>query len=183
MDLVWTQSNGGPLLVLNEEALPLWQGVTNEGDPTDPATHYGQACEVQGPAGLVDLGSGQAGLVLGDDTSLPAAVLGVESGFAILRTYHHPTQPVPVDELLAAGKGQPSWEGGFQVGPSGRLLLFDSALAGAEVDTPPDPRWESRLPTLRFSCSPGRYRVVSYYVVPGVYEHEAWVHGVRPVAS
>src|SRR4051812_20544359 len=77
-ELAWLFSDGGPLLLLQEELLPHWGGsdpLTGGsgayGGPSvtsgrAPASDYDRACAVQGYLGLMRVGPGE-GLVLGDE--------------------------------------------------------------------------------------------------------------------
>ena len=65
--LLWFQSNGGPLLVLDQLWLPAWSGYPNSDLPFDaPKTDYARACAVEDVLGLLTVGDG-TGLVLGDE--------------------------------------------------------------------------------------------------------------------
>jgi hypothetical protein len=62
-ELTWTESNGGPLLLLPESLLPSWRGVPHDADGV-VSGDYGRACAVEGYAGVIPVADG-VGLVLG----------------------------------------------------------------------------------------------------------------------
>lgn len=74
--LEWVTSEGGPLILLSEDALGFWDGVRGSGrfrevradfrwsTGTGP-TDYDRACDVAGYIGVIDVGPDQA-VVLGD---------------------------------------------------------------------------------------------------------------------
>lgn len=71
MKLTWTQSNGGPLILMDQAALPYWRGVTNLEDPTASGTDYDRACGVQHSIEAIPIGADFSALVLGDEASMP----------------------------------------------------------------------------------------------------------------
>ncbi|MFF8565235.1 Imm21 family immunity protein [Streptomyces albidoflavus] len=66
---------GGPLLVLPESAVRLWSGCTEGGEVLGDAggrDDYDRACEVEGLAGVIPVGTESAGaLVLSDLGGVP----------------------------------------------------------------------------------------------------------------
>lgn len=167
--LKWTQSNGGPLLVLDEAGLSQWSGVTLDDnvDVLDPETDYGRAC-VGGDIAPIRVGQ-VVGLTLNDEVTMPAAwwSLGPASGY-LLRTFQgdDPRIPDALDRFL---EPPPTAKTIHLDAPSGVLRVFDAALAGADVDEPPDPT-EERLPSLRVNLRRGRYGVTTTDLddLPGV---------------
>jgi hypothetical protein len=69
-DLAWVQSMGGPLIVIPVSALDQWGGCTEDGvivGGTDVPDDYDRACDVEGWAGIVEVGTEGSGLVLADE--------------------------------------------------------------------------------------------------------------------
>ena len=70
--LTWIESAGGPLLALRPDCLPLWEGIDppSEGrrveasfrweNASAPATDYDRACDVEGYAGVIQVGPARA---------------------------------------------------------------------------------------------------------------------------
>ncbi|MER5753679.1 Imm21 family immunity protein [Streptomyces sp. NPDC002088] len=69
-DLAWVQSMGGPLIIIPVSALDQWGGCTEDGvivGGTDVPDDYDRACDVEGWAGIVEVGTEGSGLVLADE--------------------------------------------------------------------------------------------------------------------
>lgn len=160
---MWTQSNGGPLLLLDAASAPHWRGATNLDEPLDPSTDYGRACAAIEDAGADLLGvvtiADTVGLVLGDDPTLPASWCILDGDLVVVRTF---ASDKITPQLLASFPRLVAWSGRVvefvvRVGP---LVLFDAAFAGDEADAAPA-AFEERLPTLMIPCAPGRFTVRS----------------------
>ncbi len=143
----WTDTSGGPLLLLLGELMPLWEGtnvpsggrVVNarfslEGIGT-PATDFDRACDVEGDLGLINVGEGQ-GLVLGGEL-MPTAwwpADGSESGGTLIRQNYTSDD----DDVIQAVSELPDhlWEPTGLLFNAGRepLYLFDSAHPGISAD-------------------------------------------------
>lgn len=146
----WTQSNGGPLLLLEEGALPYWQGVTNEPEPDDPATDYGRsvACQAQA-ATVVPVGPFE-GVVLGGFPALCATWWIAGGDIALLRTCctDCAVEELEAESVLASMGARPGDRHTLRYSVASQPLhLFDSAYAGNDAHQAPTPS-ERRLPSL-----------------------------------
>src|SRR5438105_1432795 len=59
----WINSEGGPLIILSEDNLDTWKGITG-GDAA--MTDYHRACQIEDYCGIIRVGDG-VGIVLGDE--------------------------------------------------------------------------------------------------------------------
>ena len=160
----WIESAGGPLILLPLSDLSLWEGSrppsagrTVEAnfrwnDESDPATDYDRACDIKDLLGIVQVGQVEA-LVLGDEP-LPTAWLpykGRPGGVAVRWRYADNEQSVAsrLAEILAHEAAEPAVT--LHV-PSSTLLMFDSAVAGADLET---------AEGLLIELQPATYRVSS----------------------
>jgi hypothetical protein len=158
----WIASEGGPLLLLPADLLPLWEGVAPPAaervivatfralGPEASATDYERACDVADALGLLDIGPGQ-GLVLGDEPA-QTAWWPLAAGGLLVR-WHYATSEAAV---LAALRETPPTVFGppacvLTVGPT-PLILFDAALPGSEA---------LRGEHLRLALPPGAYTVAT----------------------
>ncbi|WP_242903854.1 Imm21 family immunity protein [Actinomadura terrae] len=67
---MWVETQGGPLILVPESALLLWEGSRySETDKIEEWGDYGRACGVDGHAGVIGVGAAEA-LVLAEE---PAA--------------------------------------------------------------------------------------------------------------
>ncbi|MFI0454473.1 Imm21 family immunity protein [Actinomadura sp. 6N118] len=157
--MIWVESAGGPLVVIEESALAGWSGF--DGD-------YERACAVD----FVDViasGDGVKALVVGDE---PAGTTYVPE----LRTFIQWLYAEPDTDVVASVEGAvaaASWKVGPSFDVAGALVLFDSAVPGREVFVEgverPDlePRTYDRSENgLRVAIMPGRYQVESADIRP-----------------
>ncbi|MFE0700915.1 Imm21 family immunity protein [Streptomyces sp. NPDC058872] len=133
-DLAWVQSMGGPLIVVPVPALEQWGGCTEGGvivGGTDAPDDYDRACDVEGLAGIIEVGTGGSALVLADE---PATTCYLPEQNAFLR-WLAADSDVELLEAAEAVLGDPSadWEdcGVWETG--GASVLLDSAVAGADL--------------------------------------------------
>lgn len=173
MSYTWTQSNGGPLVLLEAGLLPAWKGLTNVKDPLDPATDYGRACAVSDYVGVIPLGQGVQAVVLGGDPTLPATWGSLRGALFLARTYAGDEAPQLAAWPASLGIAHAAALG-EAVGPlarvhptrsshsilSDRLCLFDAAFPGEEALSSHD-ACEERLPALLIPCNPGTYSIVT----------------------
>ncbi|MEU7374774.1 Imm21 family immunity protein [Streptomyces albidoflavus] len=132
---LWIRSMGGPLLVLPESAVRLWSGCTEDGEVLGDAggrDDYDRACEVEGLAGVIPVGTESAdALVLSD---LPERTCFLPEEVLFVRWAGAGSDA----ELLAAAKAalaDPAvdWEEcGIWV-TDGPAVLMDSVEAGADL--------------------------------------------------
>ncbi|MEV0001019.1 Imm21 family immunity protein [Micromonospora sp. NPDC050980] len=152
--LSWVESDGGPLVVVPESVLAQWRGVPNDFDPGDLDTwgDYGRACQVDGRAGSLEIGDGQA-LVLGDE---PASTTYLSAKRLFVRWIHGASEE-QVIRLIPKAMETAAWEEVGTWTTRGRAQLFDSALAGDELE-------HGRR--LVIDVAPGTYRIRTAYAEP-----------------
>jgi hypothetical protein len=163
-ELNWIESAGGPLILLPLPDLLLWEGIrppsggrTVEAnfrwkDKNDPATDYDRACDIRDLLGIVHMGQVEA-LVLGDEPLATAWLpdKGRSGGVVVRWRYAESDQSVASRqaEILAQEAAEPAVT--LHV-PSSPLLMFDSAVAGSDLEM---------TQALRIELQPGTYRVSS----------------------
>lgn len=149
-------SGGGPLILLQDDLLPLWGGVENIGGlrseergcfGTGRPCDYDRACAVEDWAGTVPIGDGVGVVFGGDDLGLGLQWAG-GAGLLVVRPWcHEEDLDERVSALLACS---PPFEAGFEVAVTAcAQTAFDSANPGFEIFPP----------TLRASLEPGHYVV------------------------
>ncbi|MER7598485.1 Imm21 family immunity protein [Streptomyces hydrogenans] len=133
-DLAWVQSMGGPLIVVPVTALDQWGGCTEDGvivGGTDVPDDYDRACDVEGWAGIVAVGTEGSGLVLADE---PATTCYLSEQNVFLRWLAADSDA----ELLEAAKTvmedpATEWEDCGVWETDGAAVLLDTAVAGADL--------------------------------------------------
>ena len=128
------ESFGGPLIAVPVSALAEWGGCSeNWGEDSSSVEDYDRACEVEGWAGLLDVGrSGARALVLADE---PATSRYLPEHRVFLRWLAADSEP----ELLAAADTvltdpDIEWEDVGIWETDGPAVLIDSTTPGAELD-------------------------------------------------
>lgn len=169
MNLRWTRSEGGPLMLLEQTLLPAWGGI--EPPPThksmqahsrasgqDAATDYDRACDhVYEEISVLAVGEG-FGLVLGDEPVATGLVSGLEPlGTAIVRRISSWNDEEVVKLLAQVDPSRREHLGLLFEIVNGTLVLFDAAKPGRYVDHR-DPVMELR---------PGCYRVSTSHMTDG----------------
>ncbi|WP_327738770.1 immunity 21 family protein [Streptomyces nojiriensis] len=162
-DLAWVQSMGGPLIVVPVSAQGQWGGCTEDGvivGGTDVPDDYDRACDVDGWAGMVDVGTGGSGLVLADE---PAKTCYLSEQNVFLRWLAADSDT----ELLEAAQAvlddpATDWEDCGVWETDGTAVLLDSAVAGADLAVEyPD---QGGLPEQALICVPaGRWSVRAFH--------------------
>ncbi len=141
----WITSEGGPLLLLDEEGLEMWGGVLglltgppaqNSWSPGGTPTDYDRACSIEGYIGSIAIGA-KRGIVFGDEPMRTAWVPCEEaSGGTVVRWVFGESE----DEFLGWVDRVPEAsfrsDGLFEV-LRPKLLMFDSAVAGRNVKKRP----------------------------------------------
>ena len=125
---------GGPLIVIPVSALDQWDGCTEGGivvGGSDVPDDYDRACDVEGWAGVIDVGTKASGLVLADE---PATTCYLDEQRIFLRWLAADSDA----ELLEAAKAVWSdpatdWEDCGVWETDGTAVLLDSAVPGAEL--------------------------------------------------
>ncbi|MEM0990533.1 MAG: Imm21 family immunity protein [Pseudomonadota bacterium] len=134
----WIETNGGPHLLVTEEALPEWRGIEgwtelSEDDPSD----YARACRITDYMGLIPIGPHQALVFAGEVGGiawLPTADgngdfvqwLGVDDEADIAGALQDPI----IEDLLS---GQDAEHLTFTTSSSGVYRLIDAADRGDEL--------------------------------------------------
>ena len=135
----WITSEGGPLLLLDEQELGGWGGVIDAIDEWPPGesfspdgfpTDYDRACRISGYLGTIPVGATQA-LVIADEP-LPTTWVPAASGGTIVRYLYTACDDPPVDWL--DGLPDSIFEQETTLLVAGEtLVLFDAAIAGRDV--------------------------------------------------
>ncbi len=155
MQLVWVESAGGPLIVLEEHLLSAWTGSFPLPEAANAATDYDRACRVDDYVGTIDVASGH-GFVLADEPMRTAWWPLPEANAGILVRWQWAASE---DHVIAALTHLPDvgWaeaDIAFDV-HHGNLILFDSACAGNEVDD-----------LVRIKLAPGNYVITTTHYTP-----------------
>lgn len=131
---VWVASMGGPLLVLPRSALDQWSGCTEGGTIAgtgDVRDDYDRACEVEGTAGVLQVGDGGSqAIVLGD---MPSTTCFLPAHRAFVRRLAPGPEALDAAEALLTDAAT-TWEECGTWETDGAAVLMDSAEAGADLD-------------------------------------------------
>ena len=154
--LLWFQSNGGPLLLLDQSWLPAWGGYPDPALPFDaPWTDYARACAIEDALGLLTVGPG-SGLVLGDEPMATAWCPATDCQSGTLVRWRWADDEAACREALArlASLAWSDTSLTFPV-PTGRAVLFDSAYRGWDIEA-----------SLTLNLVPGTYAVETVEYAP-----------------
>ena len=167
--LEWISTGGGPLLLIPQKSLTLWEGSHKPSagrvveakfrwhSPDDPATDYDRAVDLSLSADLaiLELGSDNA-IVLGDEPSSTSWwPINAENGLIVRRIYAEND-----DAIISCLNKIPReiWEStniAFNV-PDCPLIIFDSAYPGSLIEDN----------CLIFSISEGVYSIETCFFRP-----------------
>jgi len=152
--LLWIESAGGPLLLLDRRWLADWHGADRAPNHSS-VTDYERACAVSDILGPLAVGPGQ-GLVLGDEPLSTAWWPMPEAQGGIVARWRW----APNEALVLAALRRLSPEvwvpSSLRVAvPTGQAVLFDAADSG-----------EQCAPSLRLPLSPGIYGVATAEYAP-----------------
>ncbi|WP_346537632.1 Imm21 family immunity protein [Micromonospora sp. DPT] len=152
--LSWVESGGGPLIVVPASALTRWRGAPVDFDPGDLDTwgDYGRACQIDGYAGSLNAGDDQA-IVLGDE---PASTTYLPDQRLFVRWIYADSE-ADVIRLIPRAVEKAEWEEAGSWTTSGPARLFDSTLAGDELE---------HEHHLTVDVAPGTYLIRTAYVEP-----------------
>jgi hypothetical protein len=133
-DLAWVSSMGGPLIVVPVSALGRWGGCTQEGvivgngEITDD---YDRACDLEGWAGVISVGTDGFGLVLADE---PATTCYLSERTAFVR-WLAADSGAELVEAARAVLDDPTtdWDDCGVWETDGAAVLMDSAEAGVDL--------------------------------------------------
>ncbi len=160
-DPSWVDSGGGPLIVLQESALPYWNGADNVGEALPPrpgsvGSDYALACSVRGLVGVREV-RGSDAIILGDEPLSTRWWRSGRSGVLFLLRWHFAESEDEVDRYLATIDDLQFAPLDLTFNTAGeRLFLFDSAMPGTDILTP-----HTTAELVR-----GRYRLTSTELKP-----------------
>ena len=179
-ELSWLDTDAGHLVLMTASARLEWSGIEPSRDPraasarfrwnkpSDAASDYDRACDVDDYVGIIDVGSQQA-VVLGQEP-LPATVITRADGsLLIARLYTSefglPSQLPVVDGIIWESVGSVTFS-------DSALVLFDSTDVG----------WETpAFPSISIEFTPGRYDV--QHVRFNNHEMELWLVRLVPITA
>ncbi len=158
--IIWTETLGGPHLLVAEELLGYWEGSKGWWDHRDPDDNsdYARACRVDGWLGRIPCGSGDA-LVLSGDVGPIAWFSGSHRQSGVLAQWiaadgeSDVITAVLSGEALRALSHPDTEEIEFETGASGAMRLIDSVDSGSEL----------MLPSQVVCLDPGAYVVRAAY--------------------
>ncbi|MFK4691772.1 Imm21 family immunity protein [Streptomyces pristinaespiralis] len=125
MDLAWIESEGGPVILVEESLRRLWGGYTN--------SDYDNACEVDGYTGPVPFGEPSAPSLAFAINDIPAPTTYMEEFRALVQWIAAPSDDRLVEVVRGGIDFVKEWEDGPVVQVNGRLALFDAALPGTQA--------------------------------------------------
>ncbi|MFC4062379.1 Imm21 family immunity protein [Planomonospora corallina] len=142
--LVWTESAGGPLAVIERQALDDWTGYGGD---------YERACEVE-VVDVITFGESRRALILWDE---PAATAFLPE----VRTFVQWLYADPGTDAARAARDTTGvvWEAGPVFEVAGPLVLLDAAMPGTDVTINRPARDASSAEAVNVELPPGRYRV------------------------
>lgn len=142
----WINSAGGPLILLSDDLVGCWMGVTQKDGPSD----YERACLCNDYLCILGINHG-VGVVLGDEPLATTWIPSTSLGHPMLIRWVCANDE---QQILAYASHAPDDVFTYNVvtyrAPMCRHLLFDSALAGHQLQS-------DRF--LEVSLEPGDYRI------------------------
>ncbi|MFC4516339.1 MULTISPECIES: Imm21 family immunity protein [Streptomyces] len=158
-DLAWVRSMGGPLIVVPASAVDQWGGCTEGGiivGGSDDPDDYDRACDVEGWAGVIDVGASASGLVLADEPAM-TCYLSERNVFVRWLAAHSDAELLEASKVVLDDPAT-DWEDCGVWETDGSAVLLDSAVAGADLALEyPD---QGGLPEqAQISVPAGRWRV------------------------
>ncbi|MGA4859662.1 Imm21 family immunity protein [Streptomyces koyangensis] len=152
---------GGPLIALPESAVPLWSGCTECGGVLGDAggrDDYDRACEVEGLAGVIPVGTDGAGALVLADLPERTCFLPEESLFVRWAGASSDAELIAAARAALADPGVDREECGSRV-TDGPAVLMDSVEAGADLGVEyPDGGTPDQAPV---PVPAGRWRVLA----------------------
>jgi hypothetical protein len=155
----WIESQGGPLLVVEESLLLLWEGADapSEGrlvqaesraSPAGIPTDYDRACDVRRVIGQIEIG-GHPSLVLAGEP-LPSTWWPdpTQNGGTIVR-WRYANSEDEIANALAGVSNELFMGQALHMSVNEPLVMFDAAMPGHDIVSP----------HLRFEISHGQYAV------------------------
>ena len=142
----WLESNGGPLVVLEDRLLGSWTGIGEGDGRRGSGTDYDRACAVTDWIGVVESGEGVALVLAGEPT--PTRVLNARETL-LIRWIHGPEGWDPGDPDLLLDQ---DWRrSAVWAVESPIQVMQDAAFAGLDEDTE----------KARMQVAPGQYEVLT----------------------
>ena len=142
----WIESQGGPLILLEESLLAFWEGTDapksgrvvradSRASGAAVATDYDRACDVRRVMGAIEVGPG-IGLVLAGEP-LPSTwfPLGDHTEGMIVR-WRYANSEEAIVQALNSVPADAFAQSGLQIEVAGPLVLFDAAMPGYDIVTP-----------------------------------------------
>lgn len=131
--LIWLESTGGPLILLEEDLAPYWRGYLSVSESS--VTDYERACEVSDYIGAIDVAS-RSGVVFGEQPYSTTwwQCPGLDFGLIVRWVCAENEAAVHQAMTKLSNRNWERTEVGFEV-RTGRLLLFDSAAPGDNIET------------------------------------------------
>ena len=133
--LLWLQSNGGPLLLLDQSWLPAWNGYPDTALPFEaPGTDYARACAVDDALGLLTVGTG-VGLVLGDEPMATAWWPSFDRLGGVLIRWRWANDEAACHAAFAQLASLRWSDASLALPvPTGHAVLFDAAYGGWDIE-------------------------------------------------
>lgn len=130
--LIWIESAGGPLLILEERLLHYWHGCFSTLE--DALTDYERACSVDDYIGAIAVASGQ-GIVLGDEPFSTARWPSPDLDHSLLVRWVFAENEAAITQALEnlPDKAWQRTDVEFWVS-NDKLILFDAACSGNDID-------------------------------------------------
>lgn len=161
--MIWVEPTGGPLLVMEQTALPDWSGADEDEED------YERACAVDDVIGVISVGDAAQALVMGDE---PAGTMFIPALGVFVR-WLYGGDGTDVVATVEASLPAADWDAGARFDVSGPLVLFDASCSGADVvieeTDAPDQQATEYVRTengLRVKMPAGRYLVESADIEP-----------------
>ncbi len=133
--VLWFQSHGGPLLLLDRQWLPAWRGYPDPALPYDtPGTDYARACAIEEPIGYLAIDPG-AGLVLGDEPMATAWWPDPSLCGGVIMRWRWANDEAACHAALSH-LSLLAWSGvthSLPV-PTGHAVIFDAAYSGERIE-------------------------------------------------
>ena len=160
-ELKWIKSRGGPLICVESELAPYWQGVVansiEQGLGSVYLSDYERACSVEDYLGEIPL-NGRRAIILGD-MPLETMIWHVSDDLPRIVRVYYADPDVDVTKRLELTQdldfSNPVELTEIDV-KSGPLIVFDSACAGKDVGNA----------CLSFNLSPGVYSILTKQFEP-----------------
>jgi hypothetical protein len=140
----WISSNGGPLILLEEDLLPHWSGTDppRDGRVLDTrfrldilsvATDYDRACSADGLIATLDVGTGTALVIGGEPLDTKWVRLKDDEGYLVRWLFAD--SDADVDAAVLGVPAHLFSKADLHIQIGGPMRLFDSAFPGDQIVT------------------------------------------------